>query len=109
MDDIIRSHDFPSRVHAPLRAANVDRADPATRRQDGTDRAPAAHVLPNHKFLNLAVATPGKLFEHVRGNGVRRVPLVCVGLDDNALVERWGVVLFVLPRVVGGLREPARG
>mmetsp|Transcript_79291 Transcript_79291/g.224449 ORF Transcript_79291/g.224449 Transcript_79291/m.224449 type:complete len:227 (-) Transcript_79291:689-1369(-) len=87
-------------MHRPLRGPDVDGADPRLRRDDRPDRRAARHVVPHHEVLDRDRGALADLAEEGRRQRGRRVSLVGVRLDDDALVELRHVLALVLADVV---------
>mmetsp|Transcript_19833 Transcript_19833/g.36955 ORF Transcript_19833/g.36955 Transcript_19833/m.36955 type:complete len:226 (-) Transcript_19833:711-1388(-) len=97
----MRAHHFPTGVHAELGHARVDASDSRLLADDGPYRGAAGAVVPHYELLDGHVLPPSDFADDEAGERVGGVPLVAIGLDDDASVEIRGVVLLVLGGVVG--------
>jgi hypothetical protein len=87
-------------MHRQLRQPDIHRSQPM-RTDSRSDRAPARPIVPDFELLQGDIGQVGYSSDDKGRRGVRGVPLIGVGLDDDTLVDLGSMGFLVFGLEVG--------
>ena len=88
-------------MHGKLRHARVHRPQTRPCRNRRTNGGTTGTIVAHHKLLDGHARLSTNFAYHKTGKGIGRVPLIGIGLDDNARIEGRGVLGLVFGGVIG--------
>lgn len=98
--DIMRAARFANAVHAPLRIAYIHSPNTKFGTEGRTNGRSTRRVILHYEFLHFDAGVCSEMANEVRRARCGRIPLVCIVLDDRAMVEGRAVFRLVLVGVV---------